>query len=870
MYRAAVSCHLCAALICVLLLCVTPCKSQIQASHTACRLDLVSAIEDYEYVQDGDIIIGGIFTVNYFMTGLERSGDIVHSMMLCLRPVPLYYKYLLVFLFAVNEINKDPDLLPNVTLGYQLYDSCADNRKAVKSVLQILSGPGQTVPNYSCRRHRKVAGFIGDQGSVTTVSIAQLLAIYRHTQISHGATSNFLNDRNIYPTFFRTVRGDEAIYSTISSLVQFFGWTWVGVISSDDDSGNEETQLLTKHLTVKGICVAYMVKIKYNKISATDIIHRTIIEIIQKSSAQVIILCGTYSSYMADLLVAIRPVLRDKTLVFGPTFALNTFLMEHYMEAFNGTLAVQPSNLPIPDMRGFFDEFTVANHPEDMLLRHIWRHNKCCSLNNAASNKLYAQMSNCTPQNCSGTEMVTDFISFQSRGLTDRVYNAVYSLAHAIDKMKSSPGGGVNGTRFFSDQQRLNYWMKAQSLSVRNFVFDQYGELVTPFKVGNWRTFKNGSCIVRIIGQIQQTNSHQAFSIRVEAILWKHGMTEVPRSQCSEKCLPGSRKVTRSGIHSCCYDCVECSAGEISNVTDSENCHKCQYDEWPNEKKDRCVPKVLDFLSYTGDIIVVFFSVSSGGFSLITMLILGIFISHRDTAIVKANNRNLSFILLLSIMLSFLCVFLFLGRPVDVSCLLRQICFGILFTAAVSCILGKTIMVYIAFKATKLGSLWQRWIGTNLAKNVAISCSSIQVIICVSWLSISPPFQEMDFYSSQGKIIIQCNEGSLLGFYSVLGYMGLLAAVSFLLAFMVRTLPDIFNEAKYITFSMLVFCSVWIAMIPAYLSTRGKYMVAVEIFAILTSSGGLLACIFLPKCFIIFWRPELNTKACLLERRNWQ
>ncbi|XP_068135029.1 vomeronasal type-2 receptor 26-like isoform X1 [Hyperolius riggenbachi] len=342
----------------------------------------------------------------------------------------------------------------------------------------------------------------------------------------------------------------------------------------------------------------------------------------------------------------------------------------------------------------------------------------------------------------------------------------------------------------------------------------------------------------------------------------------VPRSQCSEKCLPGSRKVMRSGIHSSCYDCVECSAGEISNVTDSENCQTCQYDEWPNEKKDRCVPKVLDFLSYTGDIIAVFFSVSSGGFSLITMLILGIFISHRDTAIVKANNRNLSFILLLSIMLSFLCVFLFLGRPVDVSCLLRQICFGILFTVAVSCILGKTIMVYIAFKATKPGSLWNRWIGANIANYVVLFCSFIQVIICVIWLSISPPFLEMDFYSSQGKIIIQCNEGSLLGFYSVLGYMGLLAAGSFLLAFMVKTLPDIFNEAKYITFSMLVFCSVWIAMIPAYLSTRGKYMVAVEIFAILASSGGLLGCIFLPKCFIIYWRPELNTKACLLERKN--
>ncbi|KAM9329439.1 vomeronasal type-2 receptor 26-like [Gastrophryne carolinensis] len=192
--------------------------------------------------------------------------------------------------------------------------------------------------------------------------------------------------------------------------------------------------------------------------------------------------------------------------------------------------------------------------------------------------------------------------------------------------------------------------------------------------------------------------------------------------------------------------------------------------------------------------------------------------------------------------------------------MLRQVSFGIFFTIAVSCVLAKTITVCIAFKTTKPSSYWSKWVGIKLSNYVVLLCSSVQVLISITWLSVSPPYQEYDMSSYHEKIIVQCNEGSVTGFYSVLGYLGFLATVSFVLAFMVRTLPDSFNEAKYITFSMLVFCSVWIAMIPAYLSTRGKYMVAVEIFAILTSCAGLLGCIFFPKLYVILIKPEMNTR----------
>ncbi|XP_072004251.1 vomeronasal type-2 receptor 26-like [Engystomops pustulosus] len=426
--------------------------------------------------------------------------------------------------------------------------------------------------------------------------------------------------------------------------------------------------------------------------------------------------------------------------------------------------------------------------------------------------------------------------------------------------------------RFKQHMTKLHHYLKLVKTSHDSVTsapyFDENGETVHSYKIVNW-IYKNNVTTrkVQVGNYTAGTANGQELYMTDEAITWTHPGV-VPVSRCSEICLPGNRKKPRETIHTCCYDCVPCSEGEISNITDSDNCVKCPIEEWPNETRDQCQPKIIEFISYhDGTITSVFLFLTAFG-CLVTGLIFGTFIMYRDTPIVRANNRNLSYLLLVSIFLSFLCVFLFLGRPSDITCRLRETTFGILFSVAISSLLAKTIMVCVAFKSTKPGSSWRKWLGLKLPYTIVLLGSSSQAVICVVWLSVSPPFQDLDTQSYQDRIIIRCNEGSIFGFYSVLGYLGLLASVSFVLAFMVRTLPDSFNEAKYITFSMLLFCSVWIAMIPAYLSTRGKYTVAVEIFAVLASSAGLLGCVFCPKCYVILLRSEMNTKTALLVKNN--
>ncbi|XP_066430950.1 vomeronasal type-2 receptor 26-like [Eleutherodactylus coqui] len=597
----------------------------------------------------------------------------------------------------------------------------------------------------------------------------------------------------------------------ISELLENFGWTWVGIIVSDDETGEIELQILTKYMRERGIY---------------------------------------------------------KTLILSPFWIPETYA-ENDQSVFNGTLAVQFSS-PFPGLEDIIKIYRKLD--EKRYNEKYW--SLLASTGNISDIDDFIHDDTSEELKCTQSYHAKNLKHLLLFGVAPRLYSAVEVLAKGLHEMflfikdeyeENSITGFIHYRRKL---QRYIQMMKSSPDPMRpSYYFNEKGETVHQYKIINWLHIEEALHAVEVGNFTPWAVSGEKLYINPQSITWKH-TKKIPVSRCSDQCSPGSRKKTRETIHSCCYDCSPCSEGEISNITDAESCIECQSDEWPNEKRDECLPKVLEFISYQNDTMASIFSGVSVFGCLVTGFILRIFISHRDTPIVKANNRNLSYLLLVSIILSFLSIFLFLGCPTDITCRFRETSFGIFFSVAVSSLLAKTVMVCVAFKSTKPGSPWRKWLNVKLPYTIVLLCSSIQVVICVIWLSISPPFQDFDTQSYPGKIIIQCHEGSDVCFYSMLGYMGLLAAVSFVLAFMVRTLPDSFNEAKYITFSMLLFCSVWISMIPAYLSTRGKYMVVVEIFAVMMSSIGLLGCVFFPKCFIIMFKYEMNRKTDLLVKRK--
>lgn len=300
-------------------------------------------------------------------------------------------------------------------------------------------------------------------------------------------------------------------------------------------------------------------------------------------------------------------------------------------------------------------------------------------------------------------------------------------------------------------------------------------------------------------------------------------------------------------------------------VLDPSICTRCPEDQWPDEEQTRCLPKRELYLPIYEPLGAGLASASVCG-SLLPVLTLVLFITHRDSPLVRANSRELSYLLLAGLTISFLSCLLFLGRPTRNCCLLRPVVFGLAFALCLSCLLAKTLMVVAAFRATDPGSRMRQWVNSHVAQAVALGGCLPQFLLCTVWLAVSPPSPGKDTSSIPRAVTLLCDEGSPVAFWAMLSYLGLLAGLSWVGAFLARNLPDAFNEARLICFSLLGCLGVWLAFVPAYLTARGRAAAATEAFAVLGCSAALLGGMFFPKCYILLWRPELNTRGYLMRK----
>ncbi|XP_033832858.1 extracellular calcium-sensing receptor-like [Periophthalmus magnuspinnatus] len=760
--------------------------------------------------------------------------------------------------FAIEEINNSSALLPGVTVGYQIHDSCASVPVAVQAAFQLVNGLApEYYPDQRCSQSGMVMGIVGESGSTPSISMSRVAGSFNIPQVSHFATCACLSDKEQYPSFFRTIPSDKFQADALVRLVKQFGWTWIGTVYSDSDYGNNGMASFLSAARREGICVEYS-EAFYRTYSHSRI--QRVAQVIRRSTATVVVAFAASGDMRILLEQLCQEPVPYRQWVGSEAWVTDPDLLR--FSSCVGALGLGIQQSVIPGLKEFLLELPFSTVSASALLSKFWEEAfKCRMPTNAGPDDTL----------CDGSEdlmnLESPYLDTSQLRITNMVYKAVYAIAHAIHNAlcqnttnqcdKFIP---LQSAQVLAQLKKVNFSQNGYSVS-----FDANGDPVAMYELVNWQRTIQGTFQLETVGHFDASQA-KGQEFRIQKVLqWMRGSTQVPMSVCSESCIPGTRKVQRKGKPICCYDCVACTEGEISNTTDSPNCYYCPEELWPNPERDSCLPKPVEFLSFSENlgIILVVFSVS-GAF--IAILTTAVFFQHRNTPIVKANNSELSFWLLLSLTLCFLCSLTFIGAPSEWSCMLRHTAFGITFVLCISCVLGKTIVVLMAFRATLPGSNVMKWFGPFQQRMTVAAFTLIQVLICIIWLIVNPPFPIKNLTTFKDRIILECALGSPIGFWAVLGYIGLLALLCFVLAFLARKLPDNFNEAKFITFSMLIFCAVWITFIPAYVSSPGKFTVAVEIFAILASSFGLLFCLFLPRCYIILFRPEKNTKKHLMSK----
>ena len=106
------------------------------------------------------------------------------------------YQYVLSLVFAIEEINRNPHILPNMSLEFDLYNALPSEQRTLESSLIWLSGLGKDIPNYDCRRESKSLAVLTGTTWAISAQIGTLLELYKFPQVRLRGRGR---DETMYP-----------------------------------------------------------------------------------------------------------------------------------------------------------------------------------------------------------------------------------------------------------------------------------------------------------------------------------------------------------------------------------------------------------------------------------------------------------------------------------------------------------------------------------------------------------------------------------------------------------------------------------------------------------------------------------------------
>ncbi|XP_075947003.1 taste receptor type 1 member 1-like [Anarhichas minor] len=777
-----------------------------------------------EFQLEGEYLIGGLFDIHHSVTVYHDRPEAIDCSS---QPFILSsYRRFQLMRFSVEEINNSTSLLPNVSLGYEIFDHCSDTHN-FPGILKLLSVDGLIQPWGDPHKNlSKVMALVGPFSSTDTVTIAPLFMMDFIPMVSYGAAFSALEEKERFPSFLRTVHSNKDVIEVIVNIVQHFNWRWVAFLNSDNTFGEDGQDLFIKRIKDTEICLAYTKGINDN----TDM--SLMFKDIEAQGINVIIVFAPKLNAEALIESAIKLNVTNKVWIAGDTWSLNKKLpKKRGIKQIGTVLGVSQPVVTIPGFSDFIYSSKSQTHCE-----------------NAEQDMLCNQVCNCSSLSAEEILAVDPSYSFP-------VYSAVHAIAHALHNALRCGVDKCNGNITVYPHMVLAELKKSNfTLLNQHIQFDKNGDPT----FGSYSiVFWNQSGDAEEIGNYRFHPS-VSFFINNTNIQWNPN-GEVPTSLCSPECAVGFAK-NQDGIHKCCFNCEICPDGTYINITeDPYTCVSCKETEWSAVGSTSCTQRVVEYIPFT-DSGAILIMVGAWALVGLTLAMSVLFAINYNTPVVRSAGGPMCFLILGCLSLCSLSVFFYFGKPTTSFCILRFLPFLLFYTVCLACFVVRSFQIVCIFKIAakfpKLHSLWMKYHGQWLVITVAFVTQALLLLFGYTFAP-SKPYNETRWYPD--KIILSCDINLKAAFGPVVLLLSL-CFLCFIFSYMGKDLPKNYNEAKAITFCLLLLILTWIIFATEYLLYHGKYIQTLNALAILSSLYSFLLWYFLPKCYIMIFQPHRNTQ----------
>ncbi|XP_042598955.1 metabotropic glutamate receptor 1-like isoform X3 [Cyprinus carpio] len=810
---------------------------------------------------DGDIIIGALFSVHHQPAAekvAERKCGEIREQYGIQRVEAMFY--------TLDRINADPNLLPNITLGCEIRDSCWHSSVALEQSIEFIrdslisirddkdgtkwcveANPSAQPP----ATKKPIAGVIGPGSSSVAIQVQNLLQLFNIPQIAYSATSIDLSDKTLYKYFLRVVPSDTLQARALLDIVKRYNWTYVSAVHTEGNYGESGMEAFKELASQEGLCIAHSDKIYSN--AGEKHFDRLLRKLRERLPKARVVVCFCEGMTVRGLLMAMRRlgVAGEFLLIGSDGWADRDEVVEGYEQEAVGGITMKLQTEEVTSFDDYYLKLQLNTNNRNPWFAEFWQHRFQCRLpGHPQENMNYKK-------NCSGDlgyeSLEDNYVQDSKMGF---VINAIYAMAHGLHDMHEhlcpDHVGLCDAMDPIDGSKLLDFLLKTSftGVSGEDVWFDENGDLPGRYDIMNLQFVEPG-----VYDYINVGSWHEGV-LSIDDYMIQMNRSEMVRSVCSEPCSKGEIKVIRKGEVSCCWICTACKDNEY--VQDEFTCKACELGWWPDKELQVCEPLPLRYLewSHPESIAAVVFSCLG---ILVTSFVTFIFILYRDTPVVKSSSRELCYIILAGIFLGYICPFTLIARPTIASCYLQRLLVGLSASMCYSALVTKTnrIARILAGSKKKICTRKPRFMSAWAQVVIAFILISVQLSLEVTLIILEPP-EPIKSYPSIREVFLICNTSNL-GMVAPLGYNGLLILSCTYYAFKTRNVPANFNEAKYIAFTMYTTCIIWLAFVPIYFGSN--YKIITTSFSVSLSVTVALGCMFTPKMYIIIAKPERNVRS---------